>query len=193
MTSGRKSERKTWLQGAVVGLVAGLVLGAAGLSAAALGKKGWERFGPMFQQGYIAGFNDCVQLAKGMDSDGWVASNFIVPSRAKPMHWIDFIQEIYAKPENAGWPVSRAMMLAGARMLKDFGPAFQGGSMGLEGMRRLIENRHRAIMEAAKARALAKKSAADGAESKDAEPSEKTPGAGSSPGSDSEPDKAGGE
>ena len=52
----------SFFSGLMVGVIAGLLTGAIGVAQSATGKKAWERFGDMFQAGYISGFLDCVRL-----------------------------------------------------------------------------------------------------------------------------------
>jgi hypothetical protein len=141
-----------FFRGIAVGLTAGIILGGTGAAWAGFGKKGWERFGQWFQEGYVAGFNDCVRLSKALEPDGYVATNYILPPKAKPHMWRIKINEIYAKEENADRPMSQVMVMAGQDLAKQTGYVeLKGGDPRVEGLRQAMEQRQKAIRDASKA------------------------------------------
>jgi hypothetical protein len=146
-----RNRNGSFYSGLAIGVAAGLLAGALGVAHSATGKKAWERFGKVFQSGYIAGFLDCVRLAKGMDSQGYVATNYRIPAAAKIgdyQHWID---EEYKKPEAADRTVPQMLVLAGHAMEAKFGPETQVGNVQMMHMRRIIDARRRALIEKEKA------------------------------------------
>ena len=84
----------------------------------------------MFQAGYLAGFIDCVRLAKGMDSRGYVATNYILPRGAKLADYQAWINEEYKKPETAERTLPQMLVLASHAMEAKFGPEQPIGNMG---------------------------------------------------------------
>jgi hypothetical protein len=138
------------LIGVVAGVFGGLLAGAVGVAHSATGKKAWERFGEMFQAGYISGFLDCVRLAKGMDGQGYVATNYVLPRGARPGDYQAWIQEEYKKPEAAERTLPQMLVLASHAMEAKFGPETPIGSVQMQHMRRVIDARRQALLEAEK-------------------------------------------
>jgi hypothetical protein len=147
----------------VIGIVAGLMAGAIGVAHSATGKKAWERFGDMFQAGYIAGFLDAVRLAKGMDSQGYIATNYVLPRAARPGDYQAWITEEYKKPEAAERTLPQMLVLASHAMEAKFGPEQPMGNAQMQHMRKIIDLRRKAAIEAEKAAGAAKAGEAAGA------------------------------
>ncbi len=147
-----KEHHRGFVRGIVIGLTVGLLLGGTGAAWATFAKKGWERFGQWFQEGYVAGFNDCVRLAKALDPQGYVATNYVVPPKAKPHMWRLKINELYAKKEHAERPMSQIMVIAGKDLAKATGYVeIQGGDPRMENLRKALDTRRKAIRDTAKA------------------------------------------
>ena len=152
--------------GVVTGVCGGLLAGAIGTAYSATGKKAWERFGDMFQAGYITGFLDCVRIAKGMDQRGYVATNYILPIGAKPTHFQAWINKEYKDdPKAADRTLPQMLVLAGYKLQATFGPEeAQTGSVSQKAMQSVMDSRRRAIIEAERAKqALEAAKAADAA------------------------------
>ena len=137
-------------RGMVLGVTLGLVVGSTGVAAAAFGKKGWERWGSMFQGGYVAGFVDCVRVAKAREGSSLIALSYMVPVNAKAVHWQSKVSELYAKKENHNRPMSQIMAMAGNELVGKLGPDVQG-SDGLQRLRQFLEKRKKRLQEKAKA------------------------------------------
>ena len=132
-----------------IGFALGVVVGSAGLSAAEFSQKGWERFGLMFRQGYMAGFIDAIRIAKNYDPAGYIAQTFPTPPRATAIHWVAKIDELYTKPEYQNRPLSQLIILAGAMMEKDFGDVMAPDDPRLKELRRVLEANRKAQRKAA--------------------------------------------
>lgn len=141
-----RNRNGSFFSGLVIGVVAGLLSGAIGVAQSATGQKAWERFGAMFQAGYIAGFLDCVRLAKGMDSQGYVATNYILPRGAKPGDYQAWINEAYKNPEIADRTLPQMLILASHAMEAKFGPEAPIGNVQMQQMRRVIDARRQALI-----------------------------------------------
>jgi len=152
--------------------VAGLLAGALGVAHSATGKKAWDRFGKVFQSGYIAGFLDCVRLAKGMDSQGYVATNYKLPAAAKIGDYQRWIDEEYKKPESADRTIPQMLVLASHAMEAKFGPETPMGNVQMMHMQRILDARRRALIEEEKAAKAAQ--AAEGEKSPEAAGTAKT-------------------
>jgi len=150
--------------GLAIGVAIGLMLGGAGVATAAFGKKGWERFGPMFQQGYVAGFNDCVRIAKGLTPNGYVARNFTLVPKAKPTVWAKMISDLYAEEKHHNRAMSQIMVIAGQKIAARYNyEAPAPRDAGMDGLRKLMEYRRRELLKATPQ--TAKSDAAEGAAS----------------------------
>jgi len=147
-----RNRNGSFFSGLALGVVAGLLTGAIGVAHSATGKKAWERFGNMFQAGYIIGFLDCVRLAKGMDSRGYIATNYILSSRARPSDYQAWINEEYKKPEAAERTLPQMLVLAGHAMEAQFGPEQPTGNAQMQHMRKLIDRRRKELIESEKAK-----------------------------------------
>jgi hypothetical protein len=141
-----RNRNGSFFSGLVIGVVAGLLTGAIGVAQSATGKKAWERFGEMFQAGYITGFLDCVRLAKGMDSQGYVANNYVLPSAAKPADYQRWINEEYKKPEAADRTLAQMLVLASHAMEAKFGPEQPLSNVQMQHMRKLIDIRRKGLI-----------------------------------------------
>lgn len=163
-----RNRNGSFFSGVAVGVVAGLLTGAIGVAHSATGKKAWERFGNMFQAGYLAGFIDCVRLAKGMDSRGYVATNYILPRGAKLADYQAWINEEYKKPEAAERTLPQMLVLASHAMEAKFGPEQPIGNIQMQHMRKVIDGRRKELIESEKAKQAADTAVAEEA----AEPGE---------------------
>jgi hypothetical protein len=159
----------SFVSGLTIGVVAGLLAGAIGTAYSATGKKAWDRFGDMFQGGYVTGFLDCVRLAKGMDQRGYIATNYTLPIGAKPSHFQAWINEEYKDPKAADRTIPQMLVLAGYKLQAKFGPEqVQSGNVPQQAMQSVIDARRRAIVEAEQAKkALEAAKAADAAKAGD--------------------------
>ena len=146
-----RNRNGSFVSGLVVGVTAGLLVGAIGVAHSATGKKAWDRFGKLFQAGYVAGFLDCVRLAKGMDSQGYVATNYILPTAARPGDYQRWITEEYKKPEAAERTLPQMLVLASHAMEAKFGPETPTGSVQMQHMQRILDARRQALVEKEKA------------------------------------------
>jgi hypothetical protein len=146
-----RQDKRSFAAGVVVGVVAGLIAGAVTVAHSTTGKKAWERFGDMFQAGYVIGFQDCVRIAKGMDQDGYVARAYALPQGAKPTEYHTWVNEAYKDPKYVEKTVPQLLVLAGHKLEAIYGPEAPTGNVGLEGLRAIIENRRAAIREAEQA------------------------------------------
>jgi hypothetical protein len=142
-----------------------LTAGLVGVAQSATGKKAWERFGDMFQAGYITGFLDCVRIAKAMDYEGYVATNFTIPPGAKPTNFQAWINEAYKDPKAADRTLPQMLVIAGYRLEGQFGSEVpSSGNASVEALRAATEARRTAILEAEQAKKdLEAAKAADGA------------------------------
>lgn len=165
----------SFIAGLSIGLVAGLTAGLLGVAHSTTGKKAWDRFGQMFQAGYVTGFLDCVSLAKSLDHEGYVATNFTVPPNTKPTHFQAWINtEGYTQERFANRSIPQMLVLAGNALQARFGPELPlSGTASIEAMRSVIDARRQAIREAEQSKLdleAEKKAAAEketgGAESK---------------------------
>jgi hypothetical protein len=145
-----RNRNGSFYSGLVIGVAAGLMAGIIGVAHSATGKKAWDRFGGMFQAGYIAGFLDCVRLAKGTDPRGYIATNYILPSAARAGDYQRWIAEEYKKPESAARTLPQMLVLASHAMEAKFGPETPMGNVQMQQMRRIIDLRRQAIGEDAK-------------------------------------------
>jgi len=150
-----RNRNGSFFSGVAIGVVAGLLTGAIGVAHSATGKKAWERFGNMFQAGYLAGFIDCVRLAKGMDSRGYVATNYILPRGAKLADYQAWINEEYKKPETAERTLPQMLVLASHAMEAKFGPEQPIGNIQMQHMRKVIDARRKELLESEKAKQAA--------------------------------------
>lgn len=108
---------RSFLSGVGVGVLAGLLVGGAGIARSATGKQAWDRFGSMFKTGYITGFLDCVRVAKGMQADGYIASNYVLPPNATPAHFQVWINRAYKDPALATRTLPQMIAAAGPALL----------------------------------------------------------------------------
>lgn len=144
------SRNRSFVAGLVIGLTAGLTAGLVGVAQSATGKKAWDRFGDMFQGGYVAGFLDCVRLAKVTDFEGYIATNFVIPPGTKPTHFQAWIDKAYQDPKNAERTLPQMLVLAGYKLQGQFGPEPPvAANPSLEALRSVIESRRAAAREAA--------------------------------------------
>jgi len=105
-----------------VGFAAGVIAATAGVSVAALARKGWERFGLDFKQGYVSGFIDATRIAKAYDPSGYLSRQYRIPPKAPSVYWVRTLDELYKKPEHEARTVWQLMAIAGPILEKQFGP-----------------------------------------------------------------------
>ena len=138
-------------RGVAMGFALGFLVGSAGVASAAFGRQGWDRFGLLFKQGYVAGFIDCVRIAKAIDPFSYIATNFPAPPRAKPIVWVRTIDDLYAKDEHKDRTLAQILIIAGAKLEKDFGDdQARPGDQRLEHLRQAIDRQRKALLQARK-------------------------------------------
>jgi hypothetical protein len=146
-----RSNRPRRLPTLAIGFALGVVVGSSGLAAAAFGRQGWERFGPMFKQGYVAGFLECVRIAKALDPFSYVATQFPAPPKAKPDVWMRKIDELYAMDEHKNRTLPQLLIIAGGKLEKDYGLGdVKPGDRRLEALRQAIDRQRKALLQARK-------------------------------------------
>ena len=138
--------------GVLVGVIAGLTAGMVTVAHSTTGKKAWDRFGDMFQAGYVSGFLDCVSIAKAMDRESYVARNYIMPPAIKPSHYQVWINEAYQDPKNGEKTVPQLLVLAGYRLQAKYGPEVPPNDVSMEALRSAVDARRSAYREAEAAR-----------------------------------------
>jgi hypothetical protein len=151
------------------GFALGVTVAGSTVAFAALGKKGWDRFGPMFKQGYVSGFTDAVRIAKNVEPYSYMATQYKVPLKAKPIHWMATIDELYAKKEHEDRPMPQIISIAGVMLETKFGaePKMDQAA-ALDALRTAIDKQRRALarqkqtVEAAKNELADQKGAAAG-------------------------------
>jgi len=107
--------------GLLVGVLLGTVIGSAGLSVAAFGYPGWQKFSEEFKVGYITGFLDMSHLARNLAPGGWVDTKYPMVSKAKPREWAATIDTLYQKPENQNYTVTSILQLASHKLQDKYG------------------------------------------------------------------------
>jgi hypothetical protein len=155
----------SFFTGLVIGVVAGLMAGLVGVAHSTTGKKAWERFGDMFQAGYVTGFLDCVRIAKAMDYEGYVSTNYAIPPNAKASHFQAWITDAYKDPKSSDRTVPQLLVFAGYKLQGQFGTeTLQTGNPSTNALHAVMESRRKAILEAERAKKeLDAAKAADGA------------------------------
>jgi hypothetical protein len=102
--------------GTGVGLVLGLVLGASGLAAAAMGYEGWsKKFSHDFKSGFVAGYVMMADLARNLEPGGYVDQRLPYVA-ATPLEWVAMMDELYRDPANQGYTVNSMMQAAAHRL-----------------------------------------------------------------------------
>jgi len=147
-----RQDKRSFTAGVVVGLVAGLTVGVVTIAHSTTGKKAWDRFGDMFQAGYVGGFQDCVRIAKGMDQEGYVARTFVLPPNTRPTHYQAWITDAYKDPKNDEKTIPQLLVLAGYKLEATFGPEVPSNNTGLDGLRGAVDAHRAAIREAEQAK-----------------------------------------
>ena len=185
MRQGRQG-KCSFTVGLVVGLVAGLTAGLVTIAhSTKTGKKAWERFGEMFQSGYVSGFQDCVRIAEATDQEGYVSRTFILPGGTNATHFQVWVNEAYKDPKYAEKTVPQLLVLAGYKLEAKFGPEVPAGDIQLESLRNAIDRRREMMREAEQAtKDLEAEKAADAAKSGKATTNTDSgkPGSGTGPG-----------
>ena len=167
-----------------LGFALGVVVTSAGMAFAVMGKQGWDRWGPMFKQGYAAGFNYAVRMAKTSDPQSFLAKQFRLPPAAKPLDWVVVIDELYAEEGNENRPLPQIFSMAGPRLEARFGTE-------AEGQRRAFEKQREAQEKALAEQRAAGAAIAAPAFGPDAEPGRVAPAApASAPGAKTTPGSA---
>jgi hypothetical protein len=134
-----------------VGFALGFVVGSAAIASAAFGRAGWQRFGLPFKEGYVAGFVDCVRIAKALDPFSYIATNFPAPPRAKAIVWVRTIDELYAKDEHKDRTLAQILIIAGAKLEENFGDdQLRPNDKRLDALRNAIDRQRRALLQAKK-------------------------------------------
>jgi len=145
-----------------VGFAMGVLAAGAGIAVAAMGKAGWDRFGPMFKQGYAAGFNDAVRMAKTSDPQSFLAKQFRLPPSAKAIDWVAMIDELYAQKENENRPLPQIFSIAGPKMEERFGSEADAARKAFEERRKEFEKQREAKAKPPEGQAPAGTSPASG-------------------------------
>jgi hypothetical protein len=120
------------------GFVLGVLAAGAGLAMAAMGKAGWNRFGPEFKQGYAAGFTDAVRVAKTADPQSYLAKQFRLPPEAKAMDWVAMVDQLYTEKENEKRPLIQIFSVAGPRLEARFGSENRASHGGFNEMKKAV-------------------------------------------------------
>src|SRR5690349_21595412 len=102
------------------GAVLGLALGTAGVSAAAFGYDGWNKFSYDFRVGYVNGFLSMANLARNLDPGGWVDSKYPMVPTAKPAEWAAKVDELYKDPENQHYSMTSILQTAAHELEKKY-------------------------------------------------------------------------
>ena len=147
-----RTPNNAFTRGLAIGLIVGLTMGGATSVGAAVAKKAWDRFGELFQTGYVVGFNDCVRIAKATDYDGFLSRTFKQPPTAKPRDWIDKVNEIFAEESHSERDVSQVLIIAGHKLEKTHGSELATGTNGLTGIFQMLQSRRAAKREALEAK-----------------------------------------
>ncbi len=119
----------------------------------------------MFKSGYMAGFIDCLRIAKAFDDRGYLATTFTLPPRVSGAHWVKVIDELYEDESSDERQLPQMIALAGDRLEKKFGREIKSKSPGLGALRAFFAARRKAMLEAQKAKAAGEGSGASEAES----------------------------
>ncbi len=143
---------KAFAKGLAVGLVVGLLMTVALSATASTGKKAWDRFGDMFKAGYVAGFLDCVRIAKGFNDKGYLATAYVLPPRTKGANWVWTIDRLYQDERYQNRQLPQIMVLAGEELAKKFGPEIKTSHTGMAGLRAFLAARRKSLAEARKAK-----------------------------------------
>ncbi len=111
------------VRGFCAGVVVGVMIGSAGLAAAAFGYNGWQKFSQDFKVGYVFGFLEMANLARNLDPGGYLDIKYPMVPKAKPVHWADEVNRLYADPANQKYSMTSIMQLASHELQKKFGSA----------------------------------------------------------------------
>jgi len=116
----RRQPSRSFCRGLVVGATLGLVLGGAASALSLMGKQAWEGLSPAMRAGYMAGFTDCLRLAKVNDPDGWLARTYLVPP-VTPIQWSAKVNELYEMKVYQDSPLYQMVMVAGRKLASETG------------------------------------------------------------------------
>lgn len=116
------SDGKT-VRGFAAGVLVGVLIGSAGIGAAAIGHMGWMRFSEDFRGGYVAGFIEMANLARNLQPGGWVDQRYPYLPQVKWIEWRDKVTELYAAPENKDYSLASILQLASHELEKKYGKA----------------------------------------------------------------------
>jgi hypothetical protein len=111
----------SFLRGFSSGVAIGVLVGSAGMAAAAFGYKGWQVFSNDFKGGYVSGFLDMANLARNLQPGGWVDDHYAYLPGVRVIEWKLKLDEIYSKPENQKYSVESALQLAGHELEEKHG------------------------------------------------------------------------
>jgi hypothetical protein len=117
------------------GFALGILATSAGMALAVMGKQGWDRWGPMFKQGYAAGFIDAVRMAKTSDPQSFLAKQFRLPPEAKALDWVVIVDQLYGEKENENRPLPQIFSIAGPKLEAKFGTEADGQRKAFEKQR----------------------------------------------------------
>lgn len=105
------------------GVLVGVLIGSVGVSAAAFGYKGWQRFDPNFRVGWITGFLDMAQIARAQYPDTYVDRFYPSLPQARPAEYVTAIDKLYEDPQYKNYGMTRMVSLAIKELEKKYGPA----------------------------------------------------------------------
>ncbi|HXC51652.1 MAG TPA: hypothetical protein VN634_12250 [Candidatus Limnocylindrales bacterium] len=105
----------------IAGILLGVLIGTAGLAAAAIGYKGWQGFSTDFKSGYIAGYLMMSKLARNLDPGGWVDEHYPYVLKATTAEWKDTIDAVYSKPENQEYSIESVLQIAAKELAEKHG------------------------------------------------------------------------
>ncbi|MFN2425628.1 MAG: hypothetical protein ABR587_04175, partial [Candidatus Binatia bacterium] len=116
-----------------------MLLGSAGMSVAALGYEGWQKFSDEFKNGYVTGFLAMATLARNLEPGGWVDMKYPEAARSKPLDWRKSIDKLYAQKENQGYTMASLLQLAAHDLVKQHGPGQTPGQRTLQRMQHQLD------------------------------------------------------
>ncbi|MFQ5352981.1 MAG: hypothetical protein ACE5D3_07900 [Candidatus Binatia bacterium] len=162
----------SFTKGIVVGLVVGIATTLTLSATAATGKKAWDRFGYMFKSGYVAGFLDCVRIAKGFNDQGYLAKTYTLPPGTSGLDWIKAINALYSDDDYSRRELPQILVVAGERLTKKFGPELKPVTPNMGGLRAYLAARREAMLKAKKAKTAEGAAKTEGAGKPDSEQAE---------------------
>jgi hypothetical protein len=159
-----KNARPGFVRGVAVGFLVGVLLASGGIALAAMGKAAWSRLDPLVRGGYVAGFTDCLRMAKANDPEGWLATNYILPP-VKPIQWVAKVDELYEQKDLQNAPLHQVLLLAGHKLAEETGyREVKAGDPRLERLRAVLQGHRGKTAEAAAPTAESEKPTGAGGE-----------------------------